>query len=252
MIEEPRSWRLERNGSTAFVAVCAEFACISLDAAAAPNSYRHPAWQLVLSTDDPVSVTDGRLVTTTAPGVLIPPGLERAIRYPAGFLSLWVDPYLVAVGGVPRVHALDRNQVRGVVTATGRDLDPERLGAALDRLAIAAPAPDPRLRRVLRLLDEGSSVDDAAVRVGLSPRRLRQLAAATLGGSLTALRRWHRLREAVLQFPLRPAAEIAARTGFADQAHLVRTTVAMGGVTPGRMAAVLGGATGLGAREAEK
>ncbi|MEV0298626.1 AraC family transcriptional regulator [Nocardia sp. NPDC050710] len=235
MIEEPRSWRLERNGNTTFVAVCAEFACIAEAAEAAPDPYRHPAWQLVLSSDEPVVATDDRGIVTTAPGVLIAPGIMRGICYPAGYISLWIDPYRLSAAGRPRIHPLDRTQVRRLIASTGTDLEPPRLRAALNRALGATETLDLRLQRVLDLLDDGPCLEQLAADVGLSPRRLRQISTRALGGSLTTLRRWHRLREAVLQMPFYPTAEIAARTGFSDQSHLVRTAVAMGGVTPGRM-----------------
>ncbi|MBH0777954.1 helix-turn-helix domain-containing protein [Nocardia bovistercoris] len=234
MIEEPRSWRLERNGSTTYVGVRAEFACIAQDAAANPRPYRHPAWQLVLGSDAPVAAREPR-GTVTAPGVLVPAGLPREIRYPAGYVSLWIDPHVFAAADRTRIRTLDRDRVRTLLAAVGSDLDPAPVRAALHATLGADAAVDPRLRRALLLLDEQRPLDDLATEVGLSPRRLRQLCAGTLGGSLTAVRRWHRLREAVLRFPFQSTAEIAARTGFADQSHLVRTTVAMGGVTPGRI-----------------
>ncbi|WP_328405705.1 helix-turn-helix domain-containing protein [Nocardia sp. NBC_00403] len=85
----------------------------------------------------------------------------------------------------------------------------------------------------LDLLDDDTDIASMSASVGLSARRPRQLSVQTIGGPLTALRRWHRLREAGLQLPFRPAAEVAAHAGFADQPHLIHTMVALWGRTPG-------------------
>ncbi|WP_194818291.1 helix-turn-helix domain-containing protein [Nocardia sp. XZ_19_385] len=233
MVEQARSWRIERNGNAAFVALGAEFACIGENSAAEPKGFRHPAWQLVLSAEAPVLVRDELGGVTSGPGILVSPRVFRTFSYPAGYVSLWIDPYRLS--GPPGLHALDSTQVTRLLTGLGTELEPDRLRAAVDRTLGMNPPLDPRLAQALDLLDGGDPAAELAARVGLSPRRLRQLGAATLGCSLPTLRRWHRLREAVVQLPFRPAAEVAARTGFADQSHLVRTTVAMGGVTPGAM-----------------
>ncbi|MGW0247332.1 helix-turn-helix domain-containing protein [Nocardia goodfellowii] len=233
MLDQPRSWRIERNGNATFVAVAAEFACIAQSSAVEPRGFRHPAWQLVLSTGAPVVVRDEHGASVTGPGILVSPRTFRVFRYPAGYVSLWIDPYRLA--GAPGIHALDDAQATRLLTGLGTELEPDRLGASLDRALSATSPLDPRVRRALELLEDGYSAEELARRVGVSPRRLRQLCSHTVGCSLSTLRRWHALREAVVQLPFRPTAEVAVQTGFADQSHLVRTTVAMGGVTPGAM-----------------
>ncbi|MEV0247841.1 helix-turn-helix domain-containing protein [Nocardia sp. NPDC050712] len=235
MVELAGSWRIERNGNAAFAAVGAEFACIGESSAAEPGGFRHPAWQLVLATGAPIRARGGAGAPVTGPAILVSPGLFRTFRYPAGYVSLWIDPHRLS--GPPGIHALDHTQARRLCAGFGGELEPDRLRAAIEHtLGPAAPL-DPRLRHALELLDHDLPAAAIATRVGLSPRRLRQLGAAAIGCPLATLRRWHRLREAVVQLPFRPAAEVAARTGFSDQSHLVRTTVAMGGVTPGSMGA---------------
>ncbi|GAB4587976.1 helix-turn-helix domain-containing protein [Nocardia sp. IFM 10818] len=119
--------------------------------------------------------------------------------------------------------------MRRLLTGVTADFDPGRLRHAVHTVFGQSPLVDPRLQRVLYALGENAEMDELADRVGLSPRRL---SAELLGGPLVKLRRWHRLREAGLQLPFLPAAEVAARTGFTDQPHLIRTMVALCGRTP--------------------
>ncbi|WP_024802967.1 AraC family transcriptional regulator [Nocardia sp. BMG51109] len=235
MIEQPRAWRLEQNGNVAFAAVCADIACYAEDAGPSSTRHRSPAWQLVLSWAGPVVATDEQGSVTTGPGVLVPPRIFRTIQRPGGYTSLWIDPHCLDIPGPPRIHALDRDQVRRLLAGAKRDPDPdpERIRATAHRILGETPSMDPRLERALEALDEVDSIDELADLAGLSPRRLRQLSTEAIGGSLVMLRRWHRLREAGLQLPFHTAAEVATRTGFADQAHLIRTSVALCGRTPG-------------------
>ncbi|GAA5082719.1 helix-turn-helix domain-containing protein [Nocardia iowensis] len=233
MIEEPRSWRLEQNGNAVFAASCGEFACYAENTGQPDASHRHPAWELVLSWDGPLRATDEHGKVITAPGVLIPPGTLNTTRQPSGFTSLWIDPYCLALPGRARILPLDLVQVRRLLAATTGDFDSARLRHTVHQVLDGSTQfIDPRLRQALDMLDDGTGIAELADRVGLSPRRLRQLAARDLGGTLPKLRRWHRLREAGLLLPFYPAAEVAARTGFADQAHLIRTMSAFTGRTP--------------------
>ncbi|MEV6431226.1 helix-turn-helix domain-containing protein [Nocardia sp. NPDC051463] len=233
MIEQGRSWRLERNGNIVFAAVSAEFACYAESSGPAGGRHRHPAWQLMLSWDGEITATDETGRVTTGPGVLVPPGMRCAVTHPDGFTGLWIDPYGLAIPRRPSIQALDRAQVQRLLAGTGGDLDPIRLRRTVHRMLGDAPQMDPRLRRALDLLDDDADIESMAASVSLSARRLRQLSVQTIGGPLSTLRRWHRLREAGLRLPFHPAAEVAAQTGFADQPHLIRTMVALCGRTPG-------------------
>ncbi|WP_280382553.1 helix-turn-helix domain-containing protein [Nocardia wallacei] len=55
---------------------------------------------------------------------------------------------------------------------------------------------------------------------------------AEIGVPLASLRRWHRLRHAVMALPGGSVAAAAADAGFADQAHLARTARTMLGRSP--------------------
>lgn len=167
------------------------------------------------------------------PGMLIPPGLSHAIRASSGYTSVWIDPYCLSVKDRRSAHALDRAETAMLLESVSGDLVPERVRETLNRVFGQRPEVDDRLLAALRLIGTGTPIEDVAEQAGVSARRLRQLSVQYLDGTLRNLRRWHRLREAGLQLPFRPAAEVAVSAGFADQSHLTRTMVALCGRTPG-------------------
>lgn len=164
--------------------------------------------------------------------MLVPPALSHTVTHSGGFTSIWIDPYHLAVPEPSRAHRLDLAQVGRLLIDLDAEFDPDRLRRAISDTFGEPPSIDPRLQQVLAALDEGTGLDELATRADLSPRRLRQL---THAGSLATLRRWHRLRNAGFLFPFHPASEVAALTDFADQAHLIRTTLALTGRTPGSL-----------------
>lgn len=236
--ELPRSWRLARGGTVTFAAVCDELTIFGeqtgrLPAAPPPReTQRHPAWQLVLSSGAPVTASDATGRGRSAHGLLVPPGVTTTMRRPTDYVSLWVDPYALPVMDRRTVHALDSEATARLLQCTMGDFGPERLRRVLSRVFGEPPEVDDRLLGALRRLDAGFAIDDLAEQVGISPRRLRQLSAQHSSGPLRSLRRWYRLREAGLRLPFQPAAVVAAGAGFADQAHLTRTMVALCGRTP--------------------
>ncbi|NNH71943.1 AraC family transcriptional regulator [Nocardia uniformis] len=238
MIGQPRYWRLERNGNAVFAAVGDEFTCYAEVSGPPGPGARSPTWQLTLSWDGLVVVTDEQGRETAGPGVLVSPGLWHTMRHPAGVTSVWIDPHRLTL---PRgIHALDQAHVRRLLADLEDEFDPDRLRRTVHRALGDPPVVDPRLTRALAMLGGGADLAELADGVGLSARRLRQLSASMVGCSLTKLRRWHRVREAGLLLPFLPTAEVAVRTGFADQAHLIRSMAELTGRTPGSALAVAG------------
>ncbi|WP_323379579.1 helix-turn-helix transcriptional regulator [Streptomyces durbertensis] len=111
-------------------------------------------------------------------------------------------------------------------------------GAALERIALelAGEPPDPACQAVVAGLRAGRPVAELAAEVALSPRQLHRRALAAFGYGPKTLARVLRLRAAL---PLitagRPLAEVAAVTGYSDQAHLTREVRALTGLPPGRL-----------------
>lgn len=117
----------------------------------------------------------------------------------------------------------------------------------LDRLVSAQLAPplDPRLRAAMVLIAAADPSElplaEAARRVGLSPERMRSIAARELGMPLARWRRWAALRRACEALAKgAPPALAAGMGGFADQAHFTRTMRAMLGLTPAGLLKGLG------------
>jgi AraC-like DNA-binding protein len=95
----------------------------------------------------------------------------------------------------------------------------------------------PELVGAWRLVEETAGrcrVDELAREVALSPRQLRTLMVAEIGLSPKQLCRHFRFDGAIARLADGPAglAEVAAETGYADQAHLAREFRQMAGCSP--------------------
>ncbi|MFJ9540974.1 helix-turn-helix domain-containing protein [Streptomyces sp. NPDC101225] len=99
------------------------------------------------------------------------------------------------------------------------------------RLAADAPPPDPLLGHLVTALDAGRPVAATAGELGLGARQLHRRSLAAFGYGPKTLARVLRLQRALrLARQGVPFAETAARTGFADQAHLSRDVKELAGV----------------------
>ncbi|MFD7601391.1 helix-turn-helix domain-containing protein [Streptomyces mirabilis] len=106
---------------------------------------------------------------------------------------------------------------------------------ALDRAAVTDP-PDPLLREVVTALDAGRSIAATADRLGLSARQLHRRSLTAFGYGPKTLARVLRLQRALaLARTGVPFAETAARSGFADQAHLARDVRELAGMPLGEL-----------------
>ncbi|NEB03852.1 AraC family transcriptional regulator [Streptomyces sp. SID13726] len=225
----------------------------------------HEAWTLLIVDDGAVRYdlerhehgTPGDTVSLLPPHVphngspASPGGFRKRVVYLDG-THLGDDLIGPAVDGPDLRDAVLRQRVGQLHTALTRageefeaesrlTLIGERLrGLLRPRLFVESPRRDPRLARRLReLLDErvveGLSLEAAAAKVGAHPAHLVRAFSAAYGIAphqyLTS-RRVDRARRLLLTD--RPPAEVAALTGFHDQAHLTRHFRRLVGVTPGR------------------
>ncbi|GAB2640445.1 helix-turn-helix transcriptional regulator [Nocardia goodfellowii] len=106
---------------------------------------------------------------------------------------------------------------------------------ALDRAAEADPA-DPLLRRIALALGSGRSVAATAAAAGLNARVLHRRSLVAFGYGPKTLARILRLQRALAAARSgTPFADTAARTGFADQAHLAREVRELAGMPLGQL-----------------
>jgi AraC-like DNA-binding protein len=106
---------------------------------------------------------------------------------------------------------------------------------ALDRAAESAP-PDPLLTRVVASLNAGHSVTATADALGVGARQLHRRSRTAFGYGPKTLSRVLRLQRALAVAGEGASyAEVAARSGYADQPHLTREVRALTGLTPGRL-----------------
>ncbi|HEY8980763.1 MAG TPA: helix-turn-helix transcriptional regulator [Streptomyces sp.] len=112
------------------------------------------------------------------------------------------------------------------------DVATELEDLALER----AVTPDPLLTRLVTGLDAGRSVSGIADELGLGARQLHRRSLKAFGYGPKTLARILRMRRALALLRKGvPAAETAARAGYADQAHLTREVRELTGETPGRL-----------------
>ena len=108
---------------------------------------------------------------------------------------------------------------------------------AAGRLREAGP-PDPVFRRIADALRDGRPVAAVADKVGWSERQLHRRSLAAFGYGPKTLERVLRMGYALqLSRGGVPMASVAARAGYADQAHLAREVKALAGVPLGTLLA---------------
>jgi len=113
---------------------------------------------------------------------------------------------------------------------------PDPAGALEDIALERAAPPDPVLHALVSALDAGRPVGATADELGLGARQLHRRSLVAFGYGPKTLARILRLRRAlVLARAGVPYAETAARSGFADQAHLARDVRELAGVPLGRL-----------------
>ncbi|MDB1086224.1 AraC family transcriptional regulator [Streptomyces sp. ACA25] len=149
-----------------------------------------------------------------------------------GAAVLGVPAHLLRDQRVPLAALWPERKVRELTERVAATADP---GAALEALAAGrlreAELPGPWRRTAVAALRGGSSVAEVARRTGLSERQLHRRCLPVFGYGPKTLGRVLRLQRALrLARSGTGAAEVAAATGYADQAHLAREVRALAGV----------------------
>lgn len=170
------------------------------------------------------------------------------LSVPAAVIAPGMRHHLVATGPMAFVY-LDAASADWTALA---ELEPAHLRArVLDRLADPDPSAmlrlldgparrDPRVEYVLRLLDDDPdavrAIQDAGLRVGLSPSRLQTLLRAQVGIPFRRYRLWRRMAQ-VLRFVRAGGSltDAAHAAGFASSAHFSTAFRRMFGLAPSRL-----------------
>ncbi|MEV0646474.1 AraC family transcriptional regulator [Phytomonospora sp. NPDC050363] len=165
------------------------------------------------------------------------PGSFTGLRFASG-----VGP---AVLGLPAFELTDRRvdlaelwRPARVREAVERIHDGAEPGAVIEELAAEhlrrGEGPDPLMRAVAARLSAGDSVAGTARAVNLGERHLRRRSLAAFGYGPKVLGRILRLGRALdLARDGVPYAQVAAATGYTDQAHLSREVKALAGAPLG-------------------
>ncbi|MEU4751642.1 helix-turn-helix transcriptional regulator, partial [Micromonospora tulbaghiae] len=134
-----------------------------------------------------------------------------------------------------RAAAEVTERVETALAAPGDEAASVLTRVARDRLR-AAGGPDPVGARVAARLAAGATVAATAAEVGLGERALHRRSRALFGYGPKTLARILRMRRALdLARTGAPLAEVAVRSGYADQAHLTREVRELAGVPPTRL-----------------
>ncbi|WP_280887989.1 helix-turn-helix domain-containing protein [Streptomyces sp. LBL] len=184
---------------------------------------------LVAGPDTRAYVTQG--TPTSWAGVRFYPGTAPAL--------LGVPAHELRDRRVPLADLRPAAEVRRLATQVNAADDPASgLEEVALRWASAAEPPDPLLRRLVTALDAGRPIAATADELGLGARQLHRRSLTSFGYGPKTLARILRLQRALaLARAGIPLAETAARSGFADQAHLARDVRELTGTPLSRLLA---------------
>ena len=203
--------------------------------AAHNDLHAHVAYQVVLA-DEPFAVesADGRLESDA---VIIRTLARHALIAEHDVRMIYVEPTsglakrLAEALGTADVATLPEHVLPPLGKSDARAL----VSALRPHDAVARGTLDHRLDTVLERLRTATpaSLAEAARAVGLSPSRLRAIAAEELGVPLSTWILWRKLERATrAMFEGVAPSRAALEGGFADQAHFTRTMRRMFGITP--------------------
>ncbi|MBB6174181.1 AraC-like DNA-binding protein [Nocardiopsis mwathae] len=185
-----------------------------------------PGAPLLVAGPDTVAHAAAWRADTEVIGVRFFPGTAPAI--------LGVAAHELRDQRVPLVELWPSSAVRALTDRLARAPDPaDRLEEfALRRLARVGP-PDPELVAIAELARAGATVAETARELGVGERRLHRRCRSAFGYGPKTLARILRMQRALALARDGVAwAAAAARTGYADQAHLTREVTALAGAAP--------------------
>jgi AraC-like DNA-binding protein len=175
----------------------------------------------------------------TAPHPFTRTAAATGLRFHPGVLPalLGVPADVVRDARVPLAELLP-GPGRRAAALLADGTDPARLPEVLTRLdRPGGGPPESGIRAAAARLARGATAADVADALGWTTRTLHRRSVAAFGYGPSVLRRVLRFRraQALLRAGVAPA-EVAARTGYADQPHLSREVRVFAGVSPAGLA----------------
>lgn len=212
--------------------------------------HAHVAVQIAVGLDESVTVQLGPRQAIESGAVLVAPLARHRVAPAASpVLLLYVDPR-GRLGRTMRSRAVEAvvavpefGQALLAAWSSHESLPSEDIIMAALSQAFpdaATPPLDCRVARALTALEEQGGKGIATIggtHAGLSAGRLRELAQRALGTSLAHFSLWRKLEQSLRSVAAGASlAEAAYAGGFADQAHLARTSRRMLGLTLSELA----------------
>lgn len=196
--------------------------------------HAHAALQVTLAVSGCVAIRDSVGIRHEHNALVVRAGATHTLEPCARVIVLLCDPNSAAA--TPLKLITRDAEVAPLAEALAVNIE---IDAGLERMMDAfAPSRTPidkRLQSAMNFLETnpGQPIAAAAAHCGLSPARLRAIAAQDMGVPLGNWVNWRMLRRAGLALAAGASlAEAALLGGFADQAHFSRTMQRMTGLTP--------------------
>lgn len=208
--------------------------------------HAHASLQLSVAQQGDLTVLGADGLAQTAAGLMTRPGYRHVLQATQEATLVFIEPHLpLATALRADAHAAGTSRLDTALTLALR-----QAATPVDCLAAVAqfvqpqqPVLDHRIAQTLAWLVTANASDaiaQAGAMCGVSDSRLRALARASLGTSLSQWLMWRKL-EASGRAMMAGAtlADAAYAGGFADQAHFTRTMRKVFGITPMTAARVL-------------
>lgn len=195
-------------------------------------------WTSVGDVGPALILPDGCMDVIVVDGAPIVAGPDAVAARASGFDGARLDGLRFPSGMLPQLLGIAADELTGRRVYLAEILPRRRIPSAADPEAIAGAlldgvGLDTRIATVAAWLRAGRSVGEVAAATGLGERALHRLARRSFGYGPKTLARIQRFQRAV--GPIRAGcalAEVAAASGYADQAHLTREVRALTGSTP--------------------
>ncbi|NMD54482.1 MULTISPECIES: helix-turn-helix domain-containing protein [Tsukamurella] len=202
---------------------------------AVPGAVR---WTSVGGAGPALVLPDGCMDVIVVDGAPIVAGPDAVAARVEGFGGARIDGLRLPSGMLPQLLGIAADELTGMRVGLADIVPRRRIPRTSDPVALAVALLDgvdldPRIGAIAARLRAGRTVGEIASEAGLGERALHRLSRRSFGYGPKTLARIQRFQRAV--GPIRAGralAEVAASSGYADQAHLTREVKALTGSPP--------------------